>query len=130
MQTINCQMCGWEYETRSKNAKYCRVCQLLRNLTWLGNRTTTCIIKPEHEFVNLTDQREAPVCGEHDLLPRRHDVTGLCKLCGEHSTRLTHADVAICRSCLTKPDNRETVLVRLKQKQAWQAKQAREQSLA
>lgn len=123
-RTIKCDTCGIDYETRTRNAKRCRVCQLLATLEYLGQRTTTCIIEPHHEFVNLLDQREAPVCGEHQLGKRAQDVAGECKLCRANTTTLVHDTVHICRACITKPENREKVLTKLRQKQAWQAKQA------
>ncbi len=124
MRTIKCDSCGYPYETKRANTKRCKVCQLIQRLTWLGKRTTKCEVEPEHYFVALTGHDK--VCGIHDMLPRALDAEGECRRCNEFTTKLVHKDIAICRPCITKIENREWVLHKLRQKQAWQANRTNE----
>lgn len=117
-RTIKCASCGYPYVTKRANTKRCRVCQLIQRITWLGNRTTECAVTPEHHFIALDGHDK--YCGRHDLIPRTLDATGVCRRCGEHSERLVHESIAICRACITDPANREWTLGKLHQKQAWQ----------
>lgn len=126
-RTITCEDCGTAYETRTKNAKRCKVCQLRNRLEWLKGRTRTCIIKPEHEYIDVFGGSIA-TCGEHDLTHRAQDASGECRICGQASDRLAHEDVAICRSCITKPENLEEVTEKIVQKQLWLAQNARAES--
>lgn len=123
-RTIRCVACGYPYETKRANTKRCRVCQLIQRITWLGNRTTKCEIEPEHHFIALDGHDK--FCGKHDMLARTLDAEGECRKCGEHTTKLVHKNIAICRPCITNPAYRDWVLTKLHQKQAWQQANAEE----
>lgn len=115
--TITCADCGQPYETARKNTKYCRVCRLARNLAFLKDSTYTCFVCSE-EYAPLERQPESwRVCGPCEPRAWPHDHAGDCALCGEHSDRLIHEDIAVCRSCAFDPEKRPLMFKAILKKQ-------------
>jgi hypothetical protein len=102
-----CADCGREFETTRDNAKYCRLCRLLKNLIYIGDRRYECWACGG-EFAPLG--RNDKFCGQCNTVGSVHDHGGECRLCGETSDQLLHADVLVCRGCSTNPDRRKVLI--------------------
>lgn len=115
--TIDCADCGHQYETARKNTKYCRVCRLLRNLSYLKNTTYTCFVC-DKDYAPLERQpADWRMCGTCERREWPHDVKGTCALCNDDSDRLIHADIAVCRKCAFDPEKRPLLVKALARKQ-------------
>lgn len=103
MRTITCADCSRERETRYANTKYCLVCRLARNLQFLGERTSQCIVC-ENRFAPLS--RNDDLCGVCDNFPASGEPTGTCALCETIDIAILNEDVSVCKRCAKDPEKR------------------------
>lgn len=113
---ITCEDCGQPYTAIRKNAKYCRVCRLLRNAIYLGDRTQTCLIC-EQDYAPL-QRDKLSICGSCNPNSYKHDVEGTCVFCKTKDGRLIHEDIKVCRRCAQDPEQRELFIKALGKKKA------------
>lgn len=111
---MRCDDCGTEFESAKSNAKYCRVCRLLRNVIFIGNKTKECWTCGER-FAPL--DRNDTFCGKCNTVKSVHDAKGKCVMCKDSSDQLLHRSARVCRSCAYIPDLRPTLARALKKKQ-------------
>lgn len=102
MKTIICEDCGKLRETAQSNTRFCRVCRLLKNLTWLKSRTAKCLVC-ECRFAPL--ERNAYLCPKCDPAERKDPPVGNCALCDTEG-ELVDTDVHVCMGCATSIDKR------------------------
>jgi len=112
--TIACQECGAPYKTIRSNTKYCRVCQLVRDMSYAYGRTKTCLIC-DKEYAPLA-VKDPPFCGEHSPWGKRGHVEGTCAVSGVEGT-LLHEDVRISLAVATDPEKRDLIIRALAKKQ-------------
>ena len=119
--TIVCETCNAPYETKRKNTKLCRVCQIVRDLRFNWKRKMECVIC-EETFLPLT-MKSDPFCGSCDTLKSSLFVQGTCGFCQTKDTTLLHKDLKICRPCSTSPDKRKAFIQAAHKKQAERVKE-------
>ena len=112
MRTIECADCGASYKTTRTNTKYCRVCRVFRDLSFLGDRTKECI-ECERQFSPLT--KKDLLCGGCGSFLRK-TLEGTCSLCNESREDLLHETITVCGRCATDPEKRVTLLRALAKK--------------
>lgn len=114
--TIECADCGKSRETRIKNTKYCKLCRLYRDLTFMAggyNPKATCLVC---DAAFLRVKRNDVVCGTCDI-GAESAPTGPCSLCGT-TAKLYDEDVTVCRKCIKDPRRRETLYKSVGKKRA------------
>lgn len=114
MHTITCEECGHERKTRRSNTKYCRPCRILRNITYIGDTTGTCLVC-ENRFAPL--QRGEQICGKCDSRAGLPDPHGDCALCGAKDVSLVDSQIAVCVGCGTDVEKRQVFRAALIKKQ-------------
>jgi hypothetical protein len=102
-----CEDCGGSYLAKRSNAKYCSICRLFRDLTWLRNRQYTCL-DCEARFAPFKSNEQ--LCSKCDFIGSKNYVEGTCALCQHSSYPLLSADVAVCLGCARDPDKRAIFL--------------------
>lgn len=112
MNTISCADCGADYETKRSNTKYCRVCRIYRDLSFLGERTKNCL-ECDKKFALMS--RKDLLCGGCGSFLAK-EVEGDCSLCGASTKHLLHETIKVCRPCATDPKKRVTLLRALAKK--------------
>jgi hypothetical protein len=100
--------------TRRKNTKYCAICRLLKNLSFLKERTSKCLVC-EKTFSQVS--RNEQVCLACDPYSTPAAVEGTCGLCGTPSDRLLGEHIAVCVGCAQDPSKREVFRASLLKKQ-------------
>ncbi len=113
--TIECQDCGSPRNTRYKNTKYCEVCRLLRNVAFVGSRTTKCLVSGKRFAPIARNQELSLTC---DPYSTKAQVEGDCALCGNHTERLYGPNVGVCVECIDDPEKRNQIKAALIRKQA------------
>lgn len=113
---MKCADCPRDFDPpyKTKNAKYCRVCQVLRTLLYHGDKTKKCWLCDEPFAPLQNGQSVCPTCRP---LKTRHSVTGTCSMCNEEREDLLGADVRVCPPCASKPGNRRPIARALVKKQ-------------
>lgn len=102
---ITCQECGHREETTGKNTIRCATCRLVRNLSWVRNRTAKCwLCKAKYAPI----ARDDGLCGECAHTPATAKTID-CVFCGGHK-RSVAQDIAVCGSCARDPLNRRSFL--------------------
>jgi len=112
IRTIECENCGAPRTTRMKNTKYCTACRLYKNLSYLKDRTHTCVVC-EKEYA-VTD-RKPFMCRSCEAESGNHR-TGHCGVCNTQDARLVWEDVACCVDCMDEPAKRGPIIKGLLQK--------------
>lgn len=93
---IKCSDCGAPRLTRWKNTKYCFLCRLIRNLEFVGDKQSKCIVC-DQAFAPL--KRGDDLCGHCDTIPLFEDCVGKCAFCKEDDQPLVGPEIAICIGC-------------------------------
>ena len=114
-QGINCEECGAPYETKRKNAKFCRTCQLVRDMRFNWGKDEQCIIC-DKLFAPLTRSPD-PFCGHCDTLKSSLHSHGDCAVCSAKDVTLLHKDIAVCLPCSTDIEKRPIIFKALVKKQ-------------
>jgi hypothetical protein len=113
---IECADCGKSRVARLKNTKYCRLCRLFRDLTFMAsgyNAKAECLVC---DVTFLRVKRNDVLCGTCDIAAEAAP-TGECSFCGE-TRKLYDEDVTVCRPCIKSPKQRELLLKSVGQKRA------------
>lgn len=114
-QTITCADCGQPYETKRANARICAICRLFRDISYVGNKKSTCIMC-EKAFCRTT--RGQLLCPSCDPNGSSLYSEGACNFCQAPHTKRIRADVAICLDCAHAPEHRVNVMKSLARKVA------------
>lgn len=102
-QTITCADCGHEHTAKRKNARYCGICRLFRNLIYLGARTSRCAsCDGKFSPLHVNDK----LCANCDFSQGK-DGRGNCALCEQKDMPLVKAEVAVCVYCAKDPTRRD-----------------------
>lgn len=112
---IECSDCGAPRLTRWKNTKYCFLCRLIRNLEFIGDKTTKCIVDDK---VFAPIKRNDDLCGDCDVIPMFEGLRGVCAFCKEDDKPLVAPEVAVCIGCAKNPKYRKNVRKALIQRRA------------
>lgn len=102
LTTIHCEDCGKPRLTGRRNTKYCRVCRLLKNINFIGDRTSECP-RCKKRYAPVT--RNDLMCGKCNPRIAQGKPTGICGFCKEEKD-LIDSDIKVCHGCATEPDNR------------------------
>jgi hypothetical protein len=105
---IICADCGHEHTAASPRAKYCNVCRIWRDLTFVGDTTKACFGCGE-KFAPV--RRKDLLCSNCDY---NHTIyaTGPCAICKASSTTTMRSDIAVCVDCMRKPGETRRLFVR------------------
>lgn len=112
MREIACEDCGAPRKTRMKNTKYCHACRLLKDLSFLRDRTGECVACGRKH--SLT-QRKAWLC-QRCTADSGNYREGHCGVCGKENARLVWQEVAVCVDCMDNPEQRGPIIKGLIQK--------------
>lgn len=102
---FDCADCGEPTTATRKNARYCPVCRLFRNLIYLGSNRQTCA-SCETKFAPLTVNER--LCSDCDLTTAKRQG-GSCAICEQRGVPLVAEGVAICIYCARAPEKRDVV---------------------
>lgn len=101
--TITCAECGDTRTAAFKNTKYCVKCALLRDLTFVGDRTYKCD-DCKAEFAPLA--RRDPYCGNCAFgCGKFEDCVGCAG-----TAELHRPGVPLCTRCLRDPKQRRKII--------------------
>lgn len=102
--TIECADCRHSHTAHRKNAKYCGVCRLFRDLIYLGGRRSRCASCDEKFApLNVNDR----LCATCDLEMHPPKDLGDCALCDAENTVLVRPGIAVCVTCAKDPKHRD-----------------------
>jgi hypothetical protein len=113
---VKCADCPREFDPpyKTKNAKYCRPCQVLRTVLYHGDRVKECWICDTKFAPLMNGQTVCPKCRP---MKTRHSAPGTCSFCNRDRDDLLGADVKVCPECAATPGNRKTLAKSLVRKQ-------------
>lgn len=115
IKEIVCEDCGAPYLAKRKNARYCSICRLRKDLLFITTRLQKCW-DCEQTFAPLNTNDV--LCNQCE--PRRHRYTdGECKICHVDPTTLLIPGLAICTKCVRDPELRPLIVQKLGQRIRW-----------
>lgn len=103
-RVFNCADCDEPVETKYKTKKYCDLCRLFRDLTFLGLRKTKCLSCQEAFCPTNSNHK---LCWECDFTAADKHPIGECRLCDASPRPLLSPDVLVCLQCTQDPAQRE-----------------------
>lgn len=105
---IDCADCSHPYVTIRKNTKYCALCRLDRNLTFVGGAKGKCQRCGE-KFAPL--ERQGKLCGPCSVrfLNAQLAEIGRCIFCKSEDVKLLGHGIACCHQCSTDPQKRSNL---------------------
>lgn len=115
LHIIKCSDCGGPRMTRYANTKYCEICRLLRNLKFVGDAKSKCLVDKRVFSPIKRGQQLSLTC---DPLSTPGGVQGTCGICDREDQRLYGEHISVCVECLDDPARRELIRAQLIQKQA------------
>ena len=111
-RTYACVDCSAPATSKRANAKYCTICRLIRNVTFVADKTKPCW-GCNKRFTPI--DRNDVLCGTCDESGARGD-TGTCSLC-KAQAQLYGKEVSVCLACMKDPEKRPLLFRALKKKQ-------------
>ena len=117
-RTISCETCTRPYKTRVKNAKLCKVCQVLRDMKFVeGWDPIECDVCGK-EFKPVERPRKPVTCPKCTGRARSYDRNPRhkCGSCGEEKPAV-HDLIHLCLDCVADPGKRTGIMKSLMKKQ-------------
>lgn len=112
LKSYKCEGCSAPATAKRRNAKYCTVCRLVKNVMFIKDNSKKCWLC-ESKFAPL--ERNDVFCGTCDEDAPRGN-TGTCSLC-QAEAQLYRDDISVCVPCMKDPEQRPLLLRALRKKQ-------------
>lgn len=102
---IKCADCGEPYTAKRRNAKYCRLCRLFRDLIYLDRRTHECVSCGDRFAPLHSNDKLCAIC---DFATKTADAKK-CSFCSEKRATV-NAEVSVCLGCAKDPKHRRLLI--------------------